>query len=63
MEYLSVDEDTHIYYEYQGYGSVIVWLHDGLIHRATWDAQWDAFADHYSLIRYDRRGDRRLFCR
>ena len=38
MEYLSVDEDTHIYYEYQGYGSVIVWLHDGLIHRATWDA-------------------------
>ena len=45
MEYLSVDEDTHIYYEHQGYGSVVVWLHDGLIHRATWDAQWDAFVD------------------
>ena len=56
MEYLSVDEDTHIYYEHQGYGSVVVWLHDGLIHRATWDAQWDAFVDRYSLIRYDRRG-------
>ena len=56
MDFLTVEEELQIYYEYQGSGPVVVWLHDGLVHRETWDAQWDAFVDRYTMIRYDRRG-------
>jgi pimeloyl-ACP methyl ester carboxylesterase len=34
----------------------VVFLHDGLLHRAAWDAQFEALAGEYHLVRYDRRG-------
>ena len=52
MDFLTVEEELQIYYEYQGSGPVVVWLHDGLVHRETWDAQWDAFVDRYTLSNY-----------
>jgi pimeloyl-ACP methyl ester carboxylesterase len=47
---------SKIYYEETGQGSPLVLIHDGLVHREVWDAQFKAFADHYRVIRYDRRG-------
>ena len=34
----------------------IVLLHDGLLHRQCWDAQWDIWATKHLVVRYDRRG-------
>jgi 3-oxoadipate enol-lactonase len=34
----------------------VVLTHDGLLHRETWDAQFTAFAHHYRVARWDRRG-------
>ena len=34
----------------------MVLTHDGLLHRETWDAQFTAFAHHYRVTRWDRRG-------
>lgn len=45
-----------IYYETRGSGPALVLVHDGLLHRETWDSQWEAFAKNYRVIRYDRRG-------
>jgi pimeloyl-ACP methyl ester carboxylesterase len=49
-------EGGKIFYEAAGQGPVIVMIHDGLLHRETWNAQFDAFAKHYRVIRWDRRG-------
>lgn len=53
--YVQVD-GGRIFYEAAGQGSVIVMIHDGLLHRETWNAQFDAFAKHFRVIRWDRRG-------
>jgi pimeloyl-ACP methyl ester carboxylesterase len=45
-----------LWYEAQGEGAPIVFLHDGLVASATWDAQFDVFAQSFRAIRYDRRG-------
>lgn len=45
-----------IFYEASGQGPVVIMIHDGLLHRETWDAQFAAFAKHYRVIRWDRRG-------
>lgn len=45
-----------IFYEAAGQGPVIVMVHDGLLHRETWDAQFAGFAKNYRIIRWDRRG-------
>jgi pimeloyl-ACP methyl ester carboxylesterase len=37
-------------------GPAMVLTHDGLLHRETWDAQFRAFAQHYRVARWDRRG-------
>ncbi|MFC1724449.1 alpha/beta fold hydrolase [candidate division KSB1 bacterium] len=49
-------KDGRIYYETAGKGDVIVLVHDGSLHNATWDGQFLAFAENYKVIRYDRRG-------
>ena len=49
-------EGGRLYYEQAGRGETIVFLHDGLVHSATWDEQFDRFAGEYRVIRYDRRG-------
>jgi len=47
---------NHIYYEVAGNGLPIVFLHDGLLHRPGFDAQFEAFSKNYTVIRYDRPG-------
>ena len=53
--YIQVDGGK-IFYETAGLGPVIIMIHDGLLHRETWNAQFAVFAKHYRVIRWDRRG-------
>jgi len=53
--YIQVDGGK-IFYEAAGQGPVIIMIHDGLLHRETWNAQFAVFAKHYRVIRWDRRG-------
>lgn len=53
--YLAVGSDS-LFYEVVGSGPAIVLIHDGLIHREIWDAQFSHFAEDHQVIRYDRRG-------
>jgi pimeloyl-ACP methyl ester carboxylesterase len=45
-----------IFYEAAGNGPAVIMIHDGILHRETWDAQFAAFARSYRVIRWDRRG-------
>ena len=49
-------ENGRIYYEIAGEGAPFVMIHDGLLHRVTWDAQFAEFSKECRVIRYDRRG-------
>jgi pimeloyl-ACP methyl ester carboxylesterase len=48
--------NSEIYYEVKGQGTPIIFLHDGLIHSAGFDSQFEFFARTYAVIRYDRLG-------
>ncbi|KXK22741.1 MAG: alpha/beta hydrolase [Chloroflexi bacterium OLB15] len=45
-----------IYYETEGAGPAVVFIHAGIADSRMWDDQWAAFAEHYQVIRYDTRG-------
>jgi 3-oxoadipate enol-lactonase len=47
---------SSLFFEARGDGEVVVLIHDGLFHREVWDAQWNAFAGQYKVVKYDRRG-------
>jgi len=49
-------EGGRIFYEEAGDGPAVVMIHDGLLHRVTWDAQFTPFAESHRVIRWDRRG-------
>lgn len=49
-------EGGRIFYEAAGHGPAVVMIHDGLLHRETWNAQFAAFAKNHRVIRWDRRG-------
>jgi 3-oxoadipate enol-lactonase len=53
--YIQVDSGK-LFYEAAGKGENIVLIHDGVVHREVWDAQFPVFAKNYRVIRYDRRG-------
>lgn len=53
--YVEVDAGR-IFYEAKGSGPALIMIHDGLLHRETWDAQFDEFAGAQRVIRWDRRG-------
>lgn len=53
--YISSD-DAKIFYEVAGDGPVLIFLHDGLVHREIWEDQFPFFSENYRVIRYDRRG-------
>lgn len=53
--YVPVD-GGRLYYEAAGAGEVVVLLHDGLLHRETWNLQFSDLARDHRVIRYDRRG-------
>ena len=40
----------------EGHGPPLVWLHDGLVHRAGFDGQTAAFSIAFTCVRYDRPG-------
>ncbi len=46
---------ARLYYEMAGDGEPLVLLHGGLLDRRMWDEQFPFFAQHYRVIRYDRR--------
>jgi pimeloyl-ACP methyl ester carboxylesterase len=45
-----------LWYEVEGAGDALVFLHDGLLPSATWDGQLAYFARRFRAVRYDRRG-------
>lgn len=47
---------TKLYYEMKGKGPAVVFIHSGGFDRRTWDDQFTAFSDRYTVIRYDVRG-------
>jgi pimeloyl-ACP methyl ester carboxylesterase len=49
-------EGSKLYYEAAGAGEPLVLAHAGFVDSRMWDGQWEAFADHYRVIRYDMRG-------
>ncbi len=49
-------KDGQLYYEVVGTGQPLVLIHASCADRTMWDEQMKAFAPHYRVIRYDRRG-------
>jgi 3-oxoadipate enol-lactonase len=45
-----------LYYEARGEGHPVVLMHAGIGDSRMWDDQMDAFAQRYTVIRYDHRG-------
>ncbi|MBI1682526.1 alpha/beta fold hydrolase [Caulobacter hibisci] len=49
--------DAKLAYETCGQGqTTLVLLHDGILHKAAFDAAWPALCQRYKVVRYDRRG-------
>lgn len=48
--------DGTLYYETAGDGEPIVLIHAGIANLNLWDAQWQALAQQYRVVRYDMRG-------
>ena len=49
-------EGADLYYEIAGEGPSLVLAHAGFVDRRMWDDQFLVFAQHYRVVRYDRRG-------
>lgn len=47
---------TNLYYEMAGEGLPVILGHAGFVDSGMWDAQWEALAARYKVIRYDMRG-------
>ncbi len=47
---------TRLYYEVAGKGHPFTLVHGGLVDRRMWDEQFEEFARHFQVIRYDMRG-------
>jgi len=47
---------TNLYYEVAGEGHPFTLIHGGLVDRRLWDDQFEVFAQHYCVVRYDIRG-------
>jgi pimeloyl-ACP methyl ester carboxylesterase len=47
---------SRFYYEMAGEGHPLVLVHAGITDRRMWDDQFRVFAQHYKVVRYDRRG-------
>jgi 2-hydroxy-6-oxonona-2,4-dienedioate hydrolase len=46
-----------LYYEMHGAGETLVLCHAGFVDSGMWNSQWEAFAQHYRVIRFDMRGN------
>lgn len=49
-------EGGGLYYERAGEGFPVVFIHPGLWDLRIWDGQFEAFAEHHDVVRYDVRG-------
>ena len=49
-------KDVRLYYEMDGEGSDLVFVHAGCADHRMWDKQFSTFAGHYRVLRYDMRG-------
>ena len=49
-------DGADLYYEVAGEGPALVLAHAGFVDRRMWDEQFPVFAQHYRVVRYDRRG-------
>lgn len=49
-------ESGRLYYERAGEGFPVVLIHAGLWDSRMWDEQFEAFAEHHDVVRYDVRG-------
>ena len=49
-------EGGRLYYEVNGSGRPLVLIHAGFLDSRMWDEQFQLFAQHYKVIRYDVRG-------
>ncbi|MEA3335336.1 MAG: alpha/beta fold hydrolase [Chloroflexota bacterium] len=45
-----------MYYEMDGDGLPLIFVHAGIADHHMWDGQFEAFADRFQVIRYDMRG-------
>ena len=50
---------AELHYEMSGEGIPLVLVHGGWIDATSWDLVVPAFADHYQVLTYDRRGHSR----
>jgi len=48
--------DGNLWYEIGGEGDTLVLIHAGFVDSRMWDDQWEAFTQHYRVIRFDQRG-------
>ena len=53
---LPVDGGGAVFCEVTGHGPPLVLTHDAIVHRETWDAQFEALSRSYRVVRCDRRG-------
>ena len=49
-------DGAELYYEVAGGGEPLVLVHAGISDSRMWDAQVDAFSQHYQIVRHDMRG-------
>lgn len=49
-------EDAHLWYELQGTGRPLVFIHGGWSNARAWAPQVDRFADEYQVLTFDVRG-------
>ncbi len=47
---------TRLYYEIAGSGHPLVLIHGSTLDTRMWDDQFEPFAQHYTVVRYDVRG-------
>ena len=47
---------TRLYYEASGSGDPLVLIHGNTLNSRMWDDQFEVFARHYRVVRYDARG-------
>jgi 3-oxoadipate enol-lactonase len=48
--------DRELYYEIEGEGPTVVLVHSAIADSSLWDAQVEAFAPHFRVLRYDVAG-------
>src|SRR5215472_9062162 len=53
---LPVDGGDTVFCEVTGQGPPLVLTHDFILHRESWDAQFEALSGAYRVVRWDRRG-------